>query len=226
MIEVRGIGLSYPGFALRDLSFAVPTGQYCVIMGRTGCGKTTLIEILCGLRRPETGRILLSGRDITRERPGGRQIGYVPQDKALFEEMTVRENLGFGLALRKWPKEAAARKVESLALLLGIGSLLERRAQGLSGGEAQRVALGRALAIEPEVLCLDEPLSALDRDTHESVCALLADLHRRTGVTVLHITHNREEARLLGERVLLFEEGRLREETEARPGNPQEGKQP
>src|SRR5215203_3589521 len=118
-------------------------------MGRTGCGKTTLLEAICGLKPVRAGRVLLLGRDVTDLPPADRGVGYVPQDLALFPTMTVREHLGFALEVRRWDMTAAARRVEELTALLGIGHLLERKPPGLSGGEAQRVALGRALSFRP-----------------------------------------------------------------------------
>jgi len=209
MIAVEQLRVSVGTFELCDVGFSLPAGSYGVLMGRTGSGKTTLLEAICGLRRVSGGRVLLGGRDVTDWPPSRRNIGFVPQDAALFAHLKVREQLAFALEVRGWETKAMRDRVEEVAEWLGITGLLGREVTGLSGGEAQRVALGRALAFRPEVLCLDEPLSALDQDTRESMCELLESVQARTGVTVLHITHNRAEAERLADWVLTMKEGRL-----------------
>jgi ABC-type sugar transport system ATPase subunit len=194
-------------FVLNDVSLSIPTGAWCVFMGRTGSGKTTILEMICGLRAPDNGRVLLGGNDVTARRPGERGIGYVPQDRALFQTMTVRDNLAFALKLRRWPEEQISERVSELAELLKITSLLDRLPQKLSGGEAQRVALGRALAARPSVLCLDEPLSALDDATREEMRAVLRNVREHTRVTTLHVTHHADDARDLADHVLFLREG-------------------
>jgi ABC-type sugar transport system ATPase subunit len=186
------------------VNFSVAQGAYAVLMGSTGCGKTSVVEAICGLRPTLAGTILVGGKEVTREHPGNRGIGYVPQDGALFETMTVRQHLAFALRLRKWEKAKIQERVEELAGQLKIESLLERRPRGLSGGEVQRVAIGRALSFYPKVLILDEPLSALDETTQEKLITLLQTLHQNTKVTVLHITHHRREAERLGNVHLRF----------------------
>lgn len=211
MIAVEGLSVQAGAFVVEGIAFAVASGEYAVLMGRTGCGKTTLLEAICGLKRVRCGRIQLMGHDVNRLRPADRGVGYVPQDLALFPTMTVRDHLAFALELRRWDSDAAARRVEELTELLGLRALLDRRPQGLSGGEAQRVALGRALAFKPPILLLDEPLSALDDETRAGLYKLLRSVQRQTGVTVLHVTHSRAEARALGDRVFLLDHGVLRE---------------
>lgn len=209
MIAVEHLKVRVGGFALEDISFEVPTGQYAVLMGRTGAGKTTLLEALCGLKPVAAGTIRLNERDVTPLRPAERGIGYVPQDRALFQTMTVREHLAFALAIRKAERGEIERRVEELSRLLGIGHLLERRPFGLSGGEAQRVALGRALSVRPGILCLDEPLNALDDETRQGMYRLLAEVQQSTGVTILHVTHNLDEAEQLADRILVLREGKV-----------------
>ena len=199
MIAVESLAIQQGDFSLRDISFTVPKGAYGVLMGRSGCGKTTILEAICGLRPLVVGRIHLVGREVTELKPGERGIGYVPQDRALFPTMLVREQLAFALVVRRVAQNVIASRVDELAELLDISHLLDRMPWALSGGEAQRVTLGRALASKPSVLCLDEPLSSLDEDTHEEISSLLVDVHRYTGVTVLHVTHSRREARGLGD---------------------------
>ena len=209
MIAVEHLKVRVGGFALEDVSFDVPTGNYAVLMGRTGAGKTTLLEALCGLKPVAGGTIRLNERDVTRLKPAERGIGYVPQDRALFQTMTVREHLAFALTVRKAERQVIHRRVMELSQLLGIEHLLERRPHGLSGGEAQRVALGRALSVRPGILCLDEPLNALDDETREGMQRLLADVQQSTGVTILHVTHNRDEAEQLADRILVLREGQV-----------------
>jgi len=153
------------------------------------------------------GTIRLSGADVTNSPPAQRGVGYVPQDRALFNTMTVRQHLGFSLSIRRASKEKIAQRVDELAQLLGLDRLLDRKHFGLSGGEAQRVALGRALAARPSVLCLDEPLSALDDQTREEMYLLLKAVQQTTGVTTLHVTHHRAEAERLGDIILLLKDG-------------------
>ena len=196
-------------FRLENVSFTVPAGRYAVLMGRTGCGKTTLIEIICGLRAPRGGRVIVANRDVTHEPPGERGIGYVPQDGAMFPTFTVREQLGFALRLRRRPSDEINMRVAELAGELGVAHLLDRLPQHLSGGERQRVALGRALAARPKVLLLDEPLSALDEELRDDLAALLKRVQREHGITALHITHSRAEAATLADVVFRLDEGRI-----------------
>jgi len=214
MIHLDSITWQAGTFRLENVSLHVPTGQYAVLMGRTGCGKTTLVEILCGLRRPLGGRVFIGDCDVTHELPAARGVGYVPQDGAMFPTMTVREHLGFALRLRRRPREEIARRVQQLAAELGVAALLDRRPQGLSGGERQRVALGRALAAQPKVLVLDEPLSALDEDLRDDLAALLRRLQREHGVTALHVTHSRAEAAQLADVLFQLADGRIGETRE------------
>jgi ABC-type sugar transport system ATPase subunit len=209
VIAIEGLSVRAGAFAVEGISFTVQTGEFAVLMGRTGCGKTTLLEAICGLKSVRAGRVRLLSRDVTALPPADRGIGYVPQDLALFPTMTVREHLSFALEVRRWNPTEAARRVDELTEMLGIRHLLDRRPQGLSGGEAQRVALGRALAFRPGVLLLDEPLSALDEDTRAGMYGLLKSVQRQTGVTALHVTHSRTEARALADRLFVFEKGAL-----------------
>jgi molybdate/tungstate transport system ATP-binding protein len=210
LIRIENLHVQAGTFSLKSLSFEIATGQYGVLMGRTGSGKTTLIEAICGLRKVVGGRIWLGDRDVTALKPAERGIGFVPQDGALFGTMSVSQQLGFALTVRRWKQPQIDRRVGELAELLGITGLLPRLPAGLSGGERQRVALGRALAASPGVLCLDEPLSALDDATREEMYGLLAKVREFAGVTTLHITHNRQEATRLADVVLLLEEGQIR----------------
>jgi ABC-type sugar transport system ATPase subunit len=209
MIELQNVSWRVDDFSLTGVNCAVPDGDYAVLMGPTGCGKTTVVEIICGLRKPSTGRVLVAGADVTECLPGDRNIGYVPQDGALFPTMTVGEQIGFGLRVRRRAKDDINKSVSRLAQELGITHLLERRVDGLSGGERQRVALGRALAVEPGVLLLDEPISALDEDMRDGMMALLKRIQKEHAVTVLHVTHSSKEAEQLADCILRMEKGMI-----------------
>lgn len=212
MIEFRQVTIRSGPFTLAGLELHVPTGTTTVLMGRTGAGKTTILEALCGLRPITHGRILLGGVDISTLRPGERGLGYVPQDLALFPTLTVREHLEFSLRVRKIAPAVRRAKVDALAAALGLAGLMDRDVTHLSGGEGQRVALGRALAFDPPVLVLDEPLNALDDATRFSLCELLRTLQRARGLTVLYVTHNHAEADRLADDVVRLESGRLSRE--------------
>jgi molybdate/tungstate transport system ATP-binding protein len=207
MIAVEGLSIRQGVFALDGVTFTVPSGACAVLMGRTGSGKTTLLETIAGLRRPSAGRVLLDGRDVTALPPAARDIGYVPQDGALFKTMTVWENIAFALTIRKKPAKEIDARVKELAEQLGVSALLPRCAVGLSGGESQRVAIGRALAFWPRVLLLDEPLNAVDEVTRDRLVTLLKNMRGET--TVLHVTHSRADAEQLGDLLLQFENGRV-----------------
>ena len=213
MIEFDKINISQGTFRLENISFQLPGDAYAVLMGKTGCGKTTLVEILCGLRRPSSGQVRLFGEDVTGVQPGARQIWYVPQDRALFPHLTVKENLAFALRLRRWAKKEIKDRVDQLAEHLGVCHLLDRFPEKLSGGESQRVALGRALAPRPRILCLDEPLSALDEDTRVEIVALLRELHESEAPAVLHITHSSVDARELATCRLTLSDGKIQLES-------------
>jgi ABC-type sugar transport system ATPase subunit len=211
MILLDRLTIRQGAFSLEDVSLSVPAGAYGVLMGKTGSGKTTLLEAICGLRPVAAGRIRLMGRDVTRWRPAARGVGYVPQDMSLFRTLSVRDHLAFALVVRGWDRAAIAARVGELAELLGIGHLLARRPQGLSGGESQRVALGRALAMRPEVLLFDEPLSALDDDTRHEMYDLIRAVRKQMTVTVLHVTHNRAEAESLADCWFELRDGAVRD---------------
>jgi len=211
MITLDDVTVHAGAFTLEGVSFHVPQGGYAALMGRTGSGKTTILEALCGLRPVSRGRILLMNQDVTRLKPAERGLGYVPQDRALFNTMTVWEHLAFALKIRHWSKKEIVDRVEDLAHLLGLTRLLERKPRGLSGGEAQRVALGRALSFRPDILLLDEPLAALDQETKGEMHELLRSIRARTGVTTLHVTHDASEARRLADRLFILRDHAIAE---------------
>ena len=214
MIELRDVTIKAGKFALERVSFRVESGKYAVLMGRTGQGKTTILESICGLRSIDSGQILVRDVNVATWSPGEREIGYVPQDLALFPTFTVRQHLEFALRLRRASSKQIADRVTELSDVLGISKLLQRRIQGLSGGESQRVALGRALSFRPTVLLLDEPLSALDETTRQEMHALLERVKESTGVTTLHVTHSQEDAEALADQRLILTEGRIVESSQ------------
>jgi ABC-type sugar transport system ATPase subunit len=209
MIRVEKLHVRAGSFHLDGIDFEIPSGKYGVLMGKTGSGKTTILEAICGLKDVTSGRIILGDRDVTDARSGDRGIGFVPQEATLFKTMTVRGHLSFGPRVRRWKREAIRDRVDELASQLGIEHLLDRKPFGLSGGERQRVSLGRALAPRPEVLCLDEPLSALDESTHDEMIELIGTMTRQDGITSLHITHSLTEASQIGDCLLRLEDGEV-----------------
>ncbi len=206
MLRVEGLGIAFPGFALENIDFRVGEGDYLVLLGGSGQGKTLLLEALAGLIPVRTGHIHLDGVEVTHTPPQHRGIGLVFQDQALFPHLSVYGNVAYGLRGGRRRRTEVQERVEVLAGELGIQDLLERNPATLSGGEAQRVALARALAVRPRCLLLDEPLASLDRHARANLRAVLRRLHR-AGHTVIHVTHDYEEAVSLASRVGVIENG-------------------
>lgn len=178
-------------------------------MGKTGSGKTTLLESIAGLKPVKAGSIVLNGCEVAHRKPAERNLGYVPQDGALFTTMSVRDHLAFALIIRRTPRQEIQRRVAELAQWLEIEHLLDRSTRRLSGGEKQRVAIGRALSFRPATLLLDEPLSALDDRTRTQMYGVLERVQSLTGVTTLHVTHNLADAARLADRLFRLEEGQV-----------------
>ena len=206
MLVLEKVTVKVGEFVLRDFSLEIAEGECVALMGPSGCGKTTLMETICGLRSGMTGgHISLDGVEISKFPPGARGIGLVPQDVALFPTLTVRDQLEFGPKLHCWDAGETKARVEGLAADLGLEELLDRVPQGLSGGEARRVALGRALALKPRLLCLDEALTGLDEERHEEVLQVIRKMIEGEGVTALHVTHSRKEAEAISDRVVVMD---------------------
>ena len=217
MVELRGVITRLRYFTLGPISTVFWRETYNVVLGPTGSGKSTLLKVIAGIYRASMGSILIDGIDVTKEPPEVRNVSYVPQGYAIFDHMTVYENIEYGLRFRSVPKQERRKLVQEIARDLGIDYLLNRRAVNLSGGEQQRVALARALIIKPKVLLLDEPLSMLDRETRDRIMIMLKELPGRYGITVIHVTHDWDEAYSLADKVFIMREGRLIEE-----GNPEQ----
>ena len=193
--------------AVDDVTLEIGDGEFLVLVGPSGCGKSTLLRMLAGLEEVTAGTIRIDGADVTDLAPRHRDIAMVFQSYALYPHMTVRENLGYGLKVRRAPKEESRKRVAEVAELLGLGELLDRRPSQLSGGQRQRVAMGRAIVRQPRAFLMDEPLSNLDAKLRVGMRASLAQLHARLGVTTIYVTHDQTEAMTLGQRVAVLRDG-------------------
>ena len=211
MIEIKNLSVDLGEFILSDVSLSIEEGDYFIILGPTGAGKTVLLESIAGLYPIKSGEIWLRGKDVTELEPEKRNIGIVYQDHVLFPHLSVRDNISFGLKMHKLRKHEIAERLDWIVELLNIGHLLHRRPDTLSGGERQKVSLARALSTRPEILLVDEPLSALDPETRENVQQELRQLHRKLGITILHVTHDFEEAISLGNHIAVIGEGQLKQ---------------
>jgi len=211
MIRVKDLHITQGDFKLSDVNFEIEQGKYVVLMGKTGCGKTTILESICGLREIKSGEIFINHKEVSKLGPAEREIGYMPQDAALFKSMNVYDNIAFALKMRRWEKGKIKERVWELAQDLSIEYLLKRKVNDLSGGEKQRVSLARALSFYPNVLCLDEPLSALDDDIKNEMYDLLLKLKNQLNITVLHISHSKSDAIKLADSVLLFNDDKIKE---------------
>jgi multiple sugar transport system ATP-binding protein len=203
----------FPGgvLAVDDVSLRIEDGEFMVLVGPSGCGKSTLLRAIAGLEEATAGSISIGGRDVTELAPRARDVAMVFQSYALYPHMTVRQNLGYGLKVRKTGKAEIAARVERVARLLHLDELLERRPAALSGGQRQRVAMGRAIVREPLAFLMDEPLSNLDAKLRVSMRAELASLHARLRATMVYVTHDQVEAMTLGQRVAVMRSGRIQQ---------------
>jgi ABC-type sugar transport system ATPase subunit len=209
LIEVKNLSINLGKFSLKDINITVNNREYLVILGPTGAGKTVLIECLAGLHHFKEGEIWIDGNNITPLPPEERNIGYVPQDYALFPFLNVVDNITFGLRRRKILKSEIKKKVKILSDLLGIAHLLNRDISNLSGGEKQRVTLARALATSVKILLLDEPLSSLDIKTSKYLRLELRRFHEELGITTIHVTHNVLEAEEMADRIAIINIGKI-----------------
>jgi len=209
-LRIDGIAKRFRAATVLDgISLDVARGEFLSLLGPSGCGKTTLLRILAGLLPPDRGRVVLRGVDVTRTPPHRRNVGVVFQNYALFPHLTVAENVAFGLRARRHPRAAVAPRVTELLGTVQLGHLGDRPVGHLSGGQQQRVAIARALATAPDLLLLDEPLSALDRKLRETMQVELRSLLRQLGMTAVFVTHDQEEALALSDRVAVMNAGRI-----------------
>lgn len=206
MIEIESLSRKWKNFSLDNLSLKIESGEYFVILGPTGAGKTLLLELIAGFHVPDSGRILIDGKEVTYLPPEKHELAFVYQNYSLFPHMNVKKNIEFGMRMKKIKDP---KKVLDTARDLKIAHLLDRNPLTLSGGEQQRVALARALVTNPKILLLDEPLSALDPRTQENARELLSVLHKKNKLTVLHITHDQTEARIMADRIAVIMDGEL-----------------
>ncbi len=216
MLRVEKLCKSFGSFSLKDVSFEVGRGDYFIVLGPSGAGKSIVLEIIAGLIRADSGSIMLNGEDLLAKTIQQRNVGLVFQDLALFPHLSVRHNIAYPLVRKGYSRSNVTRKVIELANKFSISHLLRRYPVTLSGGEQQRVALARTLALEPEILLLDEPLSSLDVELRADVRVLLRNLNRN-GQTIIHVTHDFEEAIALANRIAVMKDGVI-EQT----GTPQE----
>jgi multiple sugar transport system ATP-binding protein len=225
-IVLDAVSKVFPGdvTAVDDVSLAIDDGEFMVLVGPSGCGKSTLLRAVAGLEDVTSGSIRIGDREVTRLPPRARDVAMVFQNYALYPHMNVRDNLAYGLRMRKTPKQETARRVGEVARMLGLAELLDRRPAALSGGQRQRVAMGRAIVREPAAFLMDEPLSNLDAKLRVGMRAELARLHERLGTTTVYVTHDQIEAMTLGQRVSVMRDGRIQQVDEpqalyARPAN-------
>jgi sulfate transport system ATP-binding protein len=209
-IRVSKVRKAFGDFlAIDDLSLDVDTGSLVALLGPSGCGKSTLLRMIAGLEQVDSGQVFINGQEVTGLSTQERQVGFVFQHFALFKHRTVRQNLAFGLELRRWPREKIRNRVEELLQLVQLGGYGNRYPSQLSGGQRQRVSLARALAVQPRLLLLDEPFSALDAKVRKELRGWLRRLQEETGVTTVIVTHDQEEAMEVADNIVVMNEGRI-----------------
>lgn len=209
MIKIEGVSKKWNNFMLSDINLEVKEGEYFVVLGPTGAGKTLLLELIAGFYYPDTGKIYIHGKDVTMLPAKERGIGFVYQDYMLFPHMNVKDNIAYGLRMRGIEEDEIEERVAELAESYRIKHLLHRYPQNLSGGEKQRVAIARAMAIEPSILLLDEPLGSLDPGMRAEIRKEIKDMHEKSKITIIHVTHSREDAMLLADRIAIINDGKI-----------------
>ncbi|HCC70087.1 MAG TPA: ABC transporter [Bacteroidales bacterium] len=208
MLELKNISKSYNNFMLKDINLSIQKGEYFILLGRSGAGKSQLLELIAGLKSPDTGSIYLNGRDITGEKIQNRKTGMVFQDYAIFPHLTVYENIAYPLRIKKLKKEKIGNAVSEMAESVNIRHLLDRKINGLSGGEKQRVAVARTLVTSPDIILLDEPMASIDAPLRDDVRRLLRKINSM-GITMMHVTHDYSEAVRLAHRVGVIHKGKI-----------------
>jgi spermidine/putrescine ABC transporter ATP-binding subunit len=211
-VDIVGVSKTFGELvAVRDVSLPIRKGEFITLLGPSGCGKTTLLNIVAGFEAPDSGKVCIDAKDMTRVPPYRRDTGMVFQSYALFPHMNVFDNVAFGLRMRRIPKAQIANAVRRTLAMVKLESLEQRRVRQLSGGQQQRVALARAIIIRPKVLLLDEPLSALDKNLRAEMQVELKELHRETGLTTLFVTHDQSEALSLADRIVVMNRGEVQQ---------------
>ena len=212
-LQLEGVGKRYGAAKAVDrISFSTPSGKLVVLLGPSGCGKSTTLRMIAGLDTPSEGRILIDGRDVTTLAPAERRISMVFQSYALFPHLSVRENILFGVKVRREPAAEHEKRLKRVADLLGLSALLERRPSQLSGGQQQRVALGRAIIAETKVCLMDEPLSNLDAQLRQEMRREIRTLQQKLGITMVYVTHDQTEAMSMADQVVLLNAGRIEQD--------------
>ena len=209
MLEVKGLSAKRGDFFLKDISFDVQDGEYFILLGPTGAGKTVLLESIAGIQGIRGGELWIDGRDVTSFTLQERKIGFAYQKYALYNHLPVRDNISFGLLSRYKTKRQTDQAVDQVIELLGLEDLLDKRPWALSGGESQKICLARAIVIRPDLLLLDEPLSSVDLESKEVTERQLGETHNRLKLTTIHVTHDFEEAIALGDRIAVMIDGRI-----------------
>lgn len=211
-VEIRDVSKNYGSVvAVQNVSLAIRRGEFLTLLGPSGCGKTTLLNMIAGFEVPSSGTIGINGRDVTKVPPYQRDTGMVFQNYALFPHMSVFDNIAFGLRMRKMDRQKIAREVDAALDTVKLGGMGERRIRQLSGGQQQRVALARAIVFGPSVLLLDEPLSALDKNLRTQMQFELKELHQKTGLTTVFVTHDQGEALSMSDRIVVMSKGEIQQ---------------
>lgn len=209
-LELEGIGKKYfNAVAVQDVSISLQKSEFLTLLGPSGSGKTTTLKIIAGFETPDTGVVRINGRDMTAAAPQDRNLGMVFQHYALFPHMTVAQNIGFPLAMRNTRREEARRRVAEALEMVGMSRFSKRRPAQLSGGQQQRVALARAMVFRPELLLMDEPLGALDKKLRQRLQVEIVKLQKETGITVVFVTHDQDEALMMSDRIAIYRDGKI-----------------
>ncbi|MCY6369201.1 ABC transporter ATP-binding protein [Clostridium ganghwense] len=209
MLRIENLYKRLGNFQLKDINLNINEGEYFVILGPTGTGKSVVLEVIAGLYKPDEGHFYFQGKDLSREYPENRELGFVYQDYLLFPHLSVKENIIFGLKQKKIPKNQIEYKLDEIVSMFKIEHLLNRRPTTLSGGEQQRVAIARALITSPKILLMDEPLSSLDPSTKGEFLNMLRGIHEKRQNTVIHVTHDFNVALYLADRIAIMKDGEI-----------------
>jgi spermidine/putrescine transport system ATP-binding protein len=210
MVELQAVTKRFGGYsAVNEVDLQIRAGEFITLLGPSGCGKTTLLRMISGFETPSSGAVLLGGKDVTHEPPYRRDVNQVFQSYALFPHLSVRDNIAFGLRMKKVPKDEIEERVRAAVLMVSLEGMEQRKPSQLSGGQRQRVALARAIVCRPKVLLLDEPLSALDAKLRHAMQVELKELQRKLGITFIFVTHDQEEALTMSDRIAVINKGRI-----------------